>query len=225
MTPEPLSLPERLKRLPRLLWQHLLTGIVIAVPLIVSLWVLSLGYSFIAKISEPIWETLGVSRATLLNFCTTLLLLLGIGFMAAHVVGQRIIERTESVLMRVPLVAPLYGAVKQMLDSFRLLRGGPDGESKRVVYVEYPSPGCLLLGFVTGHFHEPTLQREFTLVFLPMAPNPLAGFVVAIPPEKIIPCSLTFEEASKLIVSGGLVVPVTPAAAPAQNPPQPGHAA
>jgi uncharacterized membrane protein len=109
--------------------------------------------------------------------------------------------------MRVPLVAPLYGAIKQMLDSFRMMKSG---EAKRVVYLEYPSEGSLLIGFVTGHYFEPRQQRNYTLVFLPMAPNPLAGFVVAVPDEKIMECSLTFEEASKLIVSGGLVVPPPP---------------
>jgi uncharacterized membrane protein len=80
-------------------------------------------------------------------------------------------------------------------------------QAKRVVYLEYPSEGSLLIGFVTGQYFEPKHQRRYTLVFLPMAPNPLAGFVVAVPDERIIECSLTFEEASKLIVSGGLVVP------------------
>lgn len=188
-----------------LLWSRLLTGIVITVPLIVTLWVLWLGYGFIAKISAPIWETLGVKDSTLLNFCTTLLLLLAVGFMAAHVLGQRLIDRAEAALMRVPLIAPLYGAVKQMRDSFRMMKSS--AHTRRVVYLEYPSEGSLLIGFVTGQYFEPTLQREYLLVFLPMAPNPLAGFVVAVPAEKIIPCSLSFEAASKLIVSGGLVVP------------------
>jgi len=189
----------------RLLWSRLLTGIVIAVPLIVTLWVLWLGYGFIGKISAPIWETLGVKDQTFLNFLTTLLLLLAVGFMAAHMMGQRIISRTEAVLMRLPLIAPLYGAVKQLLDSFRVMGSG--ARTKRVVYLEYPSEGSLLVGFVTGEYLEPRLQRQYTLVFLPMAPNPLAGFVVAVPAERIIECSLTFEEATKLIVSGGLVVP------------------
>ncbi len=199
----------RASEIVRLLWSRLLTGIVITVPLIVTLWVLWLGYGFIAKISAPIWETLGVKDSTLLNFCTTLLLLLAVGSMATHVLGQRIIDRTETALMRLPLIAPLYGAVKQVLDSFRMMSSG--GKTKRVVYLEYPSEGSLLIGFVTGQYFEPRLQRPYTLVFLPMAPNPLAGFVVAVPDERIIECSLTFEEATKLIVSGGLVVP-SPAA-------------
>ncbi|MDD5199462.1 MAG: DUF502 domain-containing protein [Terrimicrobiaceae bacterium] len=213
MIPEP---TERARYVVRLLWSRLLTGIVITVPLIVTLWVLWLGYGFIAKISEPLWTTLGVTNSTLLNFCTTVLLLIAVGFMAAHVLGQRIIERAEAVLMRVPLIAPLYGAVKQMLDSFRMIKSG--AQTKRVVYLEYPSEGSLLIGFVTGQYFEPRLQRRFTLVFLPMAPNPLAGFVVAVPAERIIECSLTFEEASKLIVSGGLVVPPFTASAEVPTP-------
>lgn len=202
----------RLRDFLRLLWSRLLTGVVIAVPLIVTLFVLSLAYTYIGKISEPIWTTLGVTKETIgeaninrLNFLTTLLLLIAVGFMATITLGRQLIDRLEAVLMRVPLIAPLYGAVKQMIDSFRMMKSG--GQSKRVVYLEYPSEGSLLIGFVTGQYFEPKLQRTFMLVFLPMAPNPLAGFVVAVPNEKIIECSLSFEEASKLIVSGGLVVP------------------
>jgi len=196
----------------RLLWGRLLTGIVIMVPLIVTLWVLGIVYTYTGKISEPIWNTLGVSKYTIgeasmnrLNFVTTLLMLIGVGFLATYGPGQRLIDRAEMILMRVPLIAPLYGAIKQMLDSFRMMKSS--AQSKRVVYLEYPGEGSLLIGFVTGQYFEPRQQRDYTLVFLPMAPNPLAGFVVAVPPEKLIECSLSFEEASKLIVSGGLVVP------------------
>jgi uncharacterized membrane protein len=201
----------RLRHVVKLLWSRLLTGIVIAVPLIVTFAVLSLAYTYIGKVSEPIWEIFGVTKERLgeanmnrLNFLTTLVMLIAVGFMATHVLGRQIIERGEAALMRVPVIAPLYGAVKQMIDSFRMMKSG---EAKRVVYIEYPSEGSLLIGFVTGRWFEPRMQRQFTLVFLPMAPNPLAGFVVAVPDERIIECSLSFEEASKLIVSGGLVVP------------------
>jgi uncharacterized membrane protein len=203
-TPSPIAGATRLLRL---LWSRLLTGIVIAVPLIVTLGVLWFGYTSIAKISQPIWDTLGVKDQTFLNFLTTLLLLIAVGFMATHVMGRQLIDRLEAVLMRVPLIAPLYGAIKQMIDSFRMMKSG---EAKRVVYLEYPSEGSLLIGFVTGQYFEPRQQRSYTLVFLPMAPNPLAGFVVAVPDEKLRECSLSFEEASKLIVSGGLVVPPPP---------------
>jgi uncharacterized membrane protein len=201
----PPKVSARARQALQLLWSRLLTGIVIMVPLIVTLWVLSIAYTFIGKISEPIWTTLQVHSPTLLNFLTTLLLLIGVGFLATYGPGQRLIDRAEMVLMRVPLISPLYGAVKQMLDSFRMMKSS--AQSKRVVYLEYPSEGSLLVGFVTGQYFEPRQQRDYTLVFLPMAPNPLAGFVVAVPPEKLIECSLSFEEASKLIVSGGLVVP------------------
>ncbi len=206
MSPAPPP-PDNLGRLRhgvRLVWGRFLTGVVIMVPLIVTLWVLSIAYSFIGQISAPIWTALHVTNIPLLNFVTTLLMLIAVGFMAAHVLGRQLIERVEAVVMRVPLVAPLYGAIKQVLDSVKMMKGA---QAKRVVYLEYPSEGSLLIGFVTGQYFEPRLQRSFTLVFLPMAPNPLAGFVVAVPDDRIMECSLTFEEATKLIVSGGLVVP------------------
>src|SRR5258705_10223458 len=132
--PETMSPSEKARDILRLLWSRLLTGIAITVPLIVTLWMLWLGYGFIAKISEPIWQTLGVKDSTLLNFCTTVLLLLAVGFMAAHVLGQRLIDSAEAVLMRVPIIAPLYGAVKQMRDSVRMMKSSAN--SRRVVFLE-----------------------------------------------------------------------------------------
>lgn len=193
------------------LWGRLLTGVVILVPLVVTVWVLNLAYTFIAKVSEPIWDALGVGNVRFFNFCSTLLLLIGVGFMATHVIGRQIIERTEALILRVPLISPVYSAVKQALESFRQMKSNP--QFQRVAYVEYPSPGCFLIGFVTGQFSDPTLGGSFTMVFLPTSPNPLTGFVVAIPSERIRQSSLTLEQASKIIMSAGLVAPAPDALA------------
>lgn len=195
----------------RLLWSRLLTGIAVAVPLIVTIWVLSIAYAFIAKISEPFWAAIGVENSRLLNFVSALLLLIGLGFMATHVLGRRLIDAFETLLLRVPLISKVYGAVKQALDSVRQMKSNQ--QFKRVVYVEYPSEGCILIGFVTGQFTDPALGKDFTMVFLPTSPNPLTGFIVGIPSERIVESGLTLEQATKLIVSAGLVAP-SPTATP-----------
>lgn len=189
----------------RLLWARLLAGVLVAIPLIATFWVFVFAYNFITGALAPLWSMIGVRMTPALALFATLALLIAVGFMATHVLGRRLIEGLETLLLRVPVIAPVYNAIKQTLESVRTLRGG--SQFKRVVYVEYPERGAYLLGFATGQLADPQLGDARTLVFLPMAPNPLTGFVVALPADRISECSLSFEEASKLIVSAGLVVP------------------
>lgn len=200
-----IPLPEPVKVLLRQLWRRLLTGILVTVPLVVTILVLNIAYRFITGISSPLWKALGVENLPLLGFLTTIGMMIFVGFMATHVLGKRIIETTEQFILRVPLISPLYSAVKQALESFRTMKQA--GQFKRVVYVEYPSEGCFLLGFVTNQFTEPSTGQDFTLVFVPTSPNPLTGFVIAIPCERVRESALSLEQASKLIVTAGLVVP------------------
>lgn len=216
MSVPPATPLERARHVANLLWGRLLAGVLVAIPLIATFWVFVFAYNFITGALAPLWSMIGIRMTPALALFATVVLLIGVGFMATHVLGRRLIEGLEMLLRRVPVIAPVYNAIKQTIESVRTLRGS--SQFKRVVYVEYPTDGTYLLGFATGQCHDPTLGRPLTLVFLPMAPNPLTGFVVALPPERILECSLTFEEASKLIVSAGLVVPPRMASA---EPPTP----
>lgn len=205
----------------------LLAGVVIAIPLVVTIWVLNLAYRFIQGISEPLLRQVvlvpadraqGIARQDLgdipgVSFLVTVLLLLLLGFISTNVFGKRVLEFVEKLLLRVPVVATVYAGVKQVIDSFKSFNSG--SSFSRVVYVEYPSPGCRLLGFVTGKFYDRQLDESMTAVFLPTAPNPMTGFVIVTPTRNVVDADLTMEEASKLIVSAGLVVPQRLATVPA----------
>ncbi len=182
----------------------LLTGIVVAIPIVVTLWVLNLAYTFINGISEPFLAHLGI-RVPGLGFIVTLLLLLALGFMAANVMGQRILDYMERFLLRVPVAATVYAGVKQVIDSVKSFNNVSN--FKRVVYIEYPSEGCKLIGFVTGQFYDHKLQHEMTSVVIPTAPNPMTGLVIVVQSDLVIESDLTLEEAMKLVVSAGLVAP------------------
>lgn len=189
----------------RHLGQRLLTGVLIAVPLVVTILVLNVAYRFIDGLSAPLWRALGIGNVMGLGFITTIALLIALGFMATNVIGRRVIEGMEKVIQRVPVMAPLYNAVKQALDSVKKMQSSQ--QFKRVAYIEYPSEGCYLFAFVTGQYLEPQGGRDMTLLFVPTSPSPLTGFVVAVPTEKVIDSGLSLEQASKLIMSAGLVTP------------------
>jgi len=196
----------------------LLTGLALAIPMVATVWVALLAFNFIKGITAPFINALiksafGLSPEELswfntdfIAFLTTIVLFIGLGFMASHVIGKTILDRLEGIVLRVPLVATIYGGVKQVLESFKDIKSTT--KFKRPAYVEYPSPGCRLLGFVTGRFYDTLLKQEFVIVFLPTAPNPMTGFIVMMPPERVHDTPLTLEQATKLIVSAGLVSPM-----------------
>jgi uncharacterized membrane protein len=193
----------------------LLTGVVVAVPIIVTIWVLEFAYGFIDGISARFLNRLFGKEIPGLGFLVTLLILLFLGFMATNVLGQRILEWIERQLLRIPLVATIYAGVKQVIDSFKSFNNMSN--FKRVVYVEYPSPGCKLIGFVTGQYFDHRLQTEMVSVIIPTAPNPMTGLVIVVEAAHVIESELNLEEAMKLIVSAGLVSPKRKISAPSET--------
>jgi uncharacterized membrane protein len=199
-----------------ILRNKLFAGIVAAIPLIVTFYVLKIAYGFINDISEPFLDKLCGRPIPGLGFAVTLVMLMALGFVSTNVLGQRMLLTLEKLVLRVPLVATIYAGVKQVIDSVKAFNSGT--QFKRVAYVEYPSPGCKLIGFVTGQYYDERLHQEMTSVVIPTAPNPMTGLVIVVESSKVMDSSLTIEEATKLIVSAGLVVPRKKGAPPEPTP-------
>lgn len=183
----------------------LLTGAVVAVPLVVTSYVLIFAYKSINGISAPFLRSLIGWDVPGLGFLVTLMVLIFLGYVATNVFGQRILDWSERQLMRLPVVATIYTVVKQVIDSFKSFNNMAN--FKRVVYIQYPSEGCKLIGLVTGQYFDDKLDREMISVVIPTAPNPMTGLVVIVEASKVIESELSLEEAMKLIVSAGLVSP------------------
>ena len=192
-----------------------LTGVVVAIPLLATLWVVQLAYATINDISAPALLRLGINLP-LLPFFVTLGLFITLGFMTSNVLGQRLLDRMEMALLRIPVVATVYTGIKQVIDSFKSFKNMEN--FKRVVYLDYPADGARLIGFVTGQYYDSKLGEEMTTVVIPTAPSPMTGLVVVVPASKLTESSLSLEEAMKLIVSAGLVVPKRRVIAPVPQP-------
>lgn len=190
-----------------LLGSKLLAGIALAVPLVVTYWVLAFGYRLVNGLSEPWLKTFGLALPGL-GFLITLLAFIALGFMASHVVGRRLLDRFERFVLRIPIVATIYAGTKQVLQSLQGAGGAKNFQ--RVVAVEYFAPESRLIGFATGRMTEAGTGRELTMVFVPTAPNPTTGIILVVPAEKVTDCNLTIEEATKMLFSGGLVTPPHP---------------
>ena len=196
--------PAEAKSLFHHLCNRLLTGVAVAVPLIATVLVLEISYNFVNGVTAPLYRALKINIPGI-GFVTTLFILLVLGFMTTHVLGNKVLGAIESLFHRIPLVAQIYGIVKQALESFKTIKAA--GNFKRVAYVECPSTGCMLVGYVTGQINEPRLGGQMTMVFVPHSPNPLTGFLIIVQNEKVIESSLTLEQVTKLVMSAGLVAP------------------
>lgn len=203
-----------------------LAGLALALPLIITFWILSFVYDLLHAWSKPVLgQAVNLvnefSEAPILNiedpklesltnfigFLFSVLAILGLGFMATNVIGVHIVTAVDKLLLRIPLVAVIYRPLKQVIDAFRSL-GGTKQNFKRVVYIDYPVPGMRMIGFATGQYCDPQTGKAMTCVLLPTAPSPMTGILLVVDSEKITDAPITIEEAMKMIISGGLVSPL-----------------
>ena len=142
-----------------------------------------------------------------LGAIVTVLVLLLTGLLAANIIGRRLVEGTERLLNRVPLVRTVYSAVK----NFAEVVFSPTGESfKRVLLIEYPRKGVWSLAFQTANELGEVQHRtgkEVICTFVPTTPNPTSGFILMVPRDEAIPLDMAVEDALKMIISLGVVVP------------------
>jgi len=125
-----------------------------------------------------------------------------IGFLSLSFIGRKLLDVFDNILKRIPILRTIYSAIVQMTETFTK----NDNKKKNVVLVEYPRKGSWAVGFATrentGEISNKTKQKLIN-VFVPTTPNPTSGFLLMFPKEDVIYLDLTFEEASKFIVSAG----------------------
>ena len=133
---------------------------------------------------------------------TAILLITLIGWLSLSFLGKRMLNLFNNILQRIPILRTIYSAIVQMTETFTKTNKG----KKNVVLVEYPRKGSWAVGFATkentGEITQKT-GKKLINVFIPTTPNPTSGFLLMFPREDVIYLDLTFEEASKFIVSAG----------------------
>jgi uncharacterized membrane protein len=197
-----------MKRLRR----YLVAGILIWLPLSVTFLVLkflidqmdkSLNY-VPAKYLPEAWLGFPIPG---LGAVLTLLILLVTGFLAANIVGRSAVALWEAMLVRIPVVRPIYSAVK----NFTEVIFSDSGQSfKKVLLIEYPRKGIYSLAFQTASRLEEVQYRtaeDVICVFVPTTPNPTSGFIVLVPKKDVIELDMNVDDAVKMVISLGVVVP------------------
>ena len=132
----------------------------------------------------------------------SLLLITLVGGLSLSFFGRRILKLIDDLFKRIPFLRTVYSAIVQMTETF----SKKDDNQKSVVLIEYPRKGVWAVGFATkentGEMAEKT-NKKLINVFVPTTPNPTSGFLLMFPIEDVIYLNMTFEEASKFIVSAG----------------------
>ena len=137
-----------------------------------------------------------------LEILIAIFLITFIGWLSLSFLGKRLLRVFDNILKRIPILRTIYSAIVQMTETF----SKTDKSKKNVVLVEYPRKGSWAVGFATkentGEISNKT-NKKLINVFVPTTPNPTSGFLLMFPKEEVIYLDLTFEEASKFIVSAG----------------------
>jgi len=132
----------------------------------------------------------------------SLILITIVGGISLSFFGRRILKLIDDLFKRIPFLRTVYSAIVQMTETF----SKKDDNKKSVVLVEYPRKGVWAVGFATkentGEMAEKT-NKKLINVFVPTTPNPTSGFLLMFPIEDVIYLNMSFEEASKFIVSAG----------------------
>ena len=136
------------------------------------------------------------------------LLISVVGLIARYYFGKRLIEWTDNLIMRVPLLNKVYGAIKQVNEAF----SGNKNSFKTVALVEFPREGMFSIGFITNEQHGEVRQKtneKVVAVFIPTTPNPTSGFLVLVPEDKVTKLDMSVADGIKYIVSLGSIAPET----------------
>ena len=137
-----------------------------------------------------------------LEIIISIIVITFIGFLSLSFLGKRLLDLFNSILKKIPILRTIYSAIGQMTSTFT----NNDNGKKNVVLIEYPRKGSWAVGFATkDNTGEITnkLNKNLVNVFVPTTPNPTSGFLLMFPKDEIIYLDMTFEEASKFIVSAG----------------------
>jgi uncharacterized membrane protein len=195
-----------------MLRKYLVAGLLIWLPLAITLWVLD----FIVTTMD---RTLMVLPASLhpdqvlgvhvpgLGLVMSVIILLVTGALAANIIGARMFSWWESVLVKIPIVRPIYSSVKQVSDTLFASKGQ---SFRKVVLIEFPNRGQWTFGFIVGApgaAIERETAGELITVYVPTAPNPTSGYVLLVRPAEVKELDVTVDDALKFHLSMGVVAP------------------
>jgi uncharacterized membrane protein len=193
----------------------LITGLLIWIPLAITIWVLELIVSTMDQsllLLPPQYQPQALFGHQIpgLGALLTVLIVFVTGALASNILGQRLLSFWESLLGRIPVVKSIYSGVKQVSDTLF----APGGQAfRKALLVQYPREGSWTIAFLTGRPGGDVanhLHGEYLSVYVPTTPNPTSGFFLMMPKADVIELDMSVDEALKYVISMGVVAPETP---------------
>jgi uncharacterized membrane protein len=192
--------------------KYLITGLLIWIPLAITIWVLELIVSSMDQsllLLPPQYQpqVLLGHRIPGLGALLTVVVVFVTGVLASNILGQRLLSFWENVLGRIPVVKTIYNGVKQVSDT--LFAPGGQAFSKALL-VQYPRAGSWTIAFLTGRPGGDVanhLRGEYLSVYVPTTPNPTSGFFLMMPRADVIELDMSVDEALRYVISMGVVSP------------------
>ena len=189
------------------------TGILVMTPLILTIYVVWAFITFVDNLVVPLvpieyrpsyylpFSIPGLGLIIVFLFTTF------VGILATGLFGRTLIRLWENILNRMPVVRSVYSAIKQILETVMATQSDA---FRQAVLVEYPRKDIWAIGFVTGSTKgevSENVNKKMVNVFMPTTPNPTSGFLLFFPEKDLRFLEMSVEDALKLVVSGGMVVP------------------
>jgi uncharacterized membrane protein len=191
---------------------YFLTGLLVLVPLAITLWVLGLiigtmdqTLNLLPESWQP--ERLMGFRLPGLGALLTIAFVLLVGLLTQNFIGQALVKWWEALLRQIPVVGPLYTSVKQVSDT---LLSSSGNAFRKALLIEYPRRGSYTIAFLTGVPGGDVashLDGDHVSVYVPTTPNPTSGFFLILPRSEVVELDMTVDAALKYIVSMGVVAP------------------
>jgi uncharacterized membrane protein len=192
--------------------KYFITGLLVLVPLFITLWVL---HTLINTMDQSLlllpmaWRPKNLFGIEIpgIGALLTLLIIFFTGLVATNFFGRQLILLWESMLSRVPFVKSIYSSVKQVSDT---LFSDSGNAFRKALLIEYPRQGTWTIAFLTGKPGGDVtnhLQGEYVSVYVPTTPNPTSGFFLMLPKKDVIELDMSVDAALKYIISMGTVAP------------------
>lgn len=195
--------------------KYFITGLLVLVPLAITLWVLNL---IVGTLDQSLllipekWRPQSLFGFTLpgLGTILTLVIIFLTGLVTRNFLGNRLLTWWEMLLNRIPVVNSIYSSVKQVSDT---LFSSSGNAFRKALLVQYPRQSCWTIAFQTGVPSGDVknhLLGDYVSVYVPTTPNPTSGFFLMLPRAETIELNMSVDEALKYIVSMGVVAPPAP---------------
>ncbi len=191
--------------------RYLIAGIVVLLPLFLTINILSITVRFLdnllGRFIRPYIETTYGMSFFGLGLVAIIIIIFFTGILATNVFVKKIMPFFERVFLRIPFVYQIYPSIKQLV---KFLFSEEKVNFKKVVLFEYPRKDVFTLGFITNEFKSESIagtDMETVCVYISSAPNPITGFFVILPKRDVTVLDISIEDAFKIIISGGVLMP------------------